>query len=144
MTVYVVVAGEYSERHIEGIFDSEEKANEYVKLFNLMSISMYRKARIKAYELNSKDEDESWYDWIRCTYNVDNNTVTTEGEFYEEEECAYGLNNNKYFEFSVRFDEQLVDESVLLRIAQDRWAKYKYEHNVEEAEDDGQGLDQVD
>ena len=124
------MAGEYSERHIEGIFDSEEKANKYAKVFDLTS--MYRKARIKAYELNSKDEDESWYDWIRCTYNVDNNTVTTEGEFYEEEEFVYGLSNNKYFEFSVRFDELLADESILLKIAQDRWAKYKYEHSDEE------------
>jgi hypothetical protein len=128
------MAGEYSERHIEGIFDSEEKANEYAKLFDL--VSMLRKARIKAYELNSKDEDESWYDWIRCTYNVDNNTVvTTEGEYYEEGEYVYGLSNNKYFEFSVRFDEQLADESVLLKIAQDRWAKYKYEHSDEEETD---------
>jgi len=126
------MAGDYSERHIEGIFDSEEKAKHYVKLFDLMW--MYKNARIEAYELNSKNEDESWcwYDWIRCTYNVDNNTVTTEGEFYEEDECVYGLSNNKYFEFSVRFDEQLADESVLLKIAQDRWARYKYEHSDEE------------
>lgn len=125
------MAGEYSERHIEGIFDSEEKANKYVKAFNL--ISMYNNARIKTYELNSRNEDESLYDWVRCTYNVDDNTVvTTEGEFYEEGEYVYGLSNNKYFEFSVRFDEQLADESVLLKIAQDRWARYKYEHSDEE------------
>ena len=125
-----MMAGEYSERHIEGIFDSEEKANKYVKAFKLISI--YNNARIKAYELNSRNEDESLYDWVRCTYNVDNNTVTTEGEFYEEEECVYGLSNNKYFEFSVRFEERLADESILLKIAQDRWARYKYEHSDEE------------
>lgn len=138
MKVYVVMAGEYSERHIEGIFDSEEKANKYVKAFNL--ISMYNNARIKAYELNSRNEDESLYDWVRCTYDVDNNTVTTEGEFSEGWEYAYG----RFFEFSVRFDEQLADESVLLKIAQDRWAKYKYEYSVEEAKDDRKRPDQVD
>lgn len=142
MTVYVVTAGDYSERHIEGIFDSEEKANKYVKAFKLLS--MYNNAWIKAYELNSRNEDESLYGWVRCTYDVDNNTVTTEGEFDEEEEFVYGLSNNTYFEFSVRFDEQLGDESVLLKIAQDRWARYKYEHEVEEVEDEGQGSDQVD
>ena len=70
--------------------------------------------------------------------------METEDSWEEDGDYAYGLGENQFFEFSVRFDERLADESVLLKIAQDRWAKYKYEYSVEEAKDDRDGLDQVD
>lgn len=120
--------GEYSEREIKGIFDSEEKANEYVKLHNLGST--FRDARVIPYELNSVPKPK--YEWLRCFYNVTENTIASEEDWSEENDYAYKMGKAQFFEFSIRFQERLADESVLLKIAQDRWARYKYEHSDEE------------
>ena len=100
-----------------------------MKLFNLTS--RFHEARIKPYELNSKPKQLE-YEWLRCLYNVTRNLISTEGDWCEEDEDVCRFGSDQLFEFSVRFDERLTDKSLLLKIAQDRWARYKYEHSDEE------------
>jgi hypothetical protein len=53
--IYVVTSGEYSDYHIDGIFDNKDKANAFVKKFS--SDDYGGKCYVEEYELNPYSEE---------------------------------------------------------------------------------------
>lgn len=156
MYIYIVTSGKYSEYHIDGVFTSRKRAEEFLQAEKRKFDDDYR---IETYDANSKDKisvdnfpfgdksqseetDEYFY---RFYYSLDYELIDclNIGKSYPytyakseptEERC-----NRKWIDtFTETFDERLVftviakDEETAKKIAQDIIAEYKYKKEIEE------------
>ena len=156
MYIYIVTSGKYSEYHIDGVFTSRTRAEEFLQAEKREFDDDYR---IETYEANSKDKisvdnfpfegksqseetDEYFYRfYYSLDYELIDCVMTGKSYLYAyanseptEERC-----NRKWVDtFTETFDRRLVftviakDEETAKKIAQDIIAEYKYKKEIEE------------
>ena len=124
--VYVITAGEYSDYHICAVTDDKESAEN----FRMLNESEWCPARIEEYVIDQMKEPPKSY-W-HITYNLRGEcrccSLYHYAEGKNEPDERVDLNC-----FTFYTDVIGDDKSKALKIAQDRIAKYKYEH-MEEVE----------
>lgn len=128
MKVYVVTSGHYSEYHIEAIFTNRSAAEKFCNLdFN---------REIEEYETDSVEIKTSYN--ANVYYSVEKGKITDintqSGTIGIEETYCCGQ-----YRTSVNISEKVfkdiyehgIKSEMLLKIVQDKWAQYKYEHEDE-------------
>lgn len=126
MKVYVITAGEYSDYHICAVTDNLESA----KNFRMLNESDWCPARIEEYFIDQMKEKPKSY-W-HITYDLRGECRCcslyhyAEGKNEPDERVDFNC-------FTFYTDVICEDKTKALKIAQDRIAKYKYEH-MEEVE----------
>ena len=135
MKVYVVTAGEYSDYHIERVFLDKDKAHRYSNVRYGMNVE----------EHDTDAEDKPIPAFFQIQYCPERNEISIIGEvdkcikwFGQEKQIASERFTpwSHYFQFYTEATERLVADMehhgnkspLLLKIAQDRFAKYKAEH----------------
>lgn len=121
--VFVVLQGHYSDRHIEGIFDSEAAAIRFTRAHKIPD--WYSQYDIERWPINPpfyKDQ------WVQIEYNYSENKI----DHIETEYCSgYEYDaGNFIFPLSINSDalERYIydnNDTLLLKVAQDRYAEYK-------------------
>lgn len=135
MKVYLVEVGEYSDRYIEKVFESEEKAKKYVELATKYKLNLdYEYGNVSILEYETSDNDgivNSDTHYIRVAYYESGNFIIYD-ELYDkpfETECCgtalWGLDK----EYNIcleagRYDKQK-DRDMIRKICQDRIAEWK-------------------
>lgn len=123
--VFVVMQGQYSDRHIEAIFDTEE-----------MALAFTRAHRISAWE--SPYDIQKWQvnagifaedlQWVEVDYDYYENTIDSiKHDPYITQDCDCGMFEcliSPKSEALTRYIET-GDDSLLLKTVQDRYAEYK-------------------
>lgn len=132
--VYVVTSGEYSDYRIEKVFSSHEKA----RLYSLLDPDR----RVEAYDMNDV-ELNVMMDYLLVSYDYKYNYI--DGLTL----CGDQVNPNisedwmRSFEFTLMLSDDRVyrnvmrygkNSKVILKIAQDKFAEYCYEHNTSREE----------
>lgn len=139
MKVYVVTTGWYSDYSIIGVYTSQEKAEEYLKLHNKESLFG---SRIEIFEANKPNSEKinyyqfeytRDYKFEKCSkyngYHYD--PVVREEEITEWADAYHMARKTREI---ICFDVYAEDEDKAKKIAQDRIAEYKYRKEVEEKE----------
>lgn len=156
MYIYIVTSGEYSEYHIDGVFTSRKRAEEFLQAEKREFDDDYC---IETYEANNKDKisvdnfpfegksqseetDEYFY---RFYYSLDFELIDclnigkSYPYAYANSEPTEERYNHKWVDTSTEtFDRRLVftviakDEETAKKIAQDIIAEYKYKKEIEE------------
>lgn len=121
--VFIVLQGDYSDRHIEAVFDSEAEAQRFTRAHKLPD--WYSQYRIERWPVNPpiyKDQ------WVQIEYDYTENKIDhIETEYCSNTEYDMG---NFCFPLSVNsdaLDRYIYDknDAILLKVAQDRYAEYK-------------------
>ena len=134
MKIYVVTSGEYSEYHICGVFTKKKLAKEYAKLHGLSSHDY----KIEEYEADKYQTDldsSEEHMLIYVVYDVENNRIVNSDTDYDDGDRVEGYSYNlKTFCFSIPASSVKPNKNryeQLLKIARDRYAKYRYKCEIE-------------
>lgn len=133
MLVYVVVEGYYSDYHIEGIFTTRERAEEFV--------DFRKRTCMHSYKLNKNYGIEEWeldslqnYKWIVYgRYNFSKNVIDWVESTDDQNLPFEKWNTGKYvgsghiYDFAIPWDKRFEDKEVLKKAIQDRYAMWKAE-----------------
>lgn len=157
MYIYIVTSGKYSEYHIDGVFTSRKRAEEYLQI--LQKRNEYGNYYIEAYEANGTKEisvDEFTNDgkvvseevdgfFYKFYYSLDYELIDclnigkSYPYAYANSQPTVERYNHKWVDtFTETFDKRLVftviakDEETAKKIAQDIIAEYKYKKEIEE------------
>jgi len=135
--VYIVTDGEYSDYHIEKVFTDPVKA----RLCQMLLCPDY--GRVEIYDVDDVEITVN-SNWIRVIYYVNSDyidkiEVSDAGE-YESISYEYG---GVYYTFSINLTNKRLYSNVikygmgskmLLKIAQDKFAQWAYEHDTNKEE----------
>lgn len=136
MKVYIVTAGEYSDYHIEAVFTDSVTARRYARLDTDRNVEEYDVDSI------SLEFEEKLMSEYNIGYNFDTNKlVSIHNTTWEQEDevCQY---ESFLFYFHLHTDKRLYDDlkhhgtnsKLVLKIAQDRFAKWLAEHDISKEE----------
>lgn len=123
--VFVVMQGQYSDRHIEAVFDTEEMARAYTRAHRIPAWnSPYN---IEKWQVNAGLFAED-LQWVEVDYDYDANTIDCIGhDPYITQDCDCGV-----FECLISPKSEALahyvetgDDSLLLKVVHDRYAEYK-------------------
>ena len=123
--IFVVMQGQYSDRHIEAIFDTEEMARAYTRAHRIPAWnSPYN---IEKWQVNAGLFAED-LQWVKVDYDYDTNTIDCiDHDPYITQDCDCGV-----FECLISPKSEALahyvetgDDSLLLKVVQDRYAEYK-------------------
>ena len=128
--VYIVTSGSYSDYHIECVFLSEENAKKYASLCENSELETY----VPADSADGHKDDEK----LILKYSPKDNRIISAcfGNWVSKD--SYWFDQ---FEFSLWIGSRVVqdviqnglDSELALKVAQDRYAAWKYEHELIEA-----------
>lgn len=135
MKVYLVEVGEYSDRYIAKVFESEEKAKKFVELATKYKLSMdygYGNVNILEYETSDSDcifNGDAHY--VQVTYYENGNFIIGDELYGKPFETEY-ININQYSRYKAyticleagRYD-RYKDKDKICKICQDRIAEWK-------------------
>lgn len=127
--VYVVTEGIYSDYHIEGAFTDEESAKKYATLCGGTVETLIPLDRQDGHR-----DDEK----VLITYNYSTNKIINiyfwiRNEQYDKDYCS-----DSCFKFSLKVNSRVgqdillkgADSELALKVAQDRYAAWKYENKL--------------
>ncbi len=125
--VFVVMQGQYSDRHIEAIFDTEENAQKYVR--SHLKPKWDSPCYVEKWEVNPSVYGQKVQD-VEIEYNPENNTIVrVDPESYHISDGMWGVEG---FVFSISSKSipllyyiKTGNTDNLLKVAQDRYAEYK-------------------
>lgn len=127
--VYIVTAGCYSDYHIEGVFLSEESARKYASLCDCEDSELETYVPMDRAD-GHKDEEK-----LILKYKPDTNKIISIcfGDWIKKDRCWSGE-----FEFSLKVGGRVGQDVILngpdselaLKVAQDRYAAWKYENEL--------------
>lgn len=127
--VYIVTAGIYSDYHIEGVFLSEESARKYASLCDCDDSGLETYVPMDRAD-GHKDEEK-----LILKYEPDTNKIISIcfGNWLEKDRCWSGE-----FEFFLNVGSRVgqdvilngADSELALKVAQDRYAIWKYENEL--------------
>lgn len=127
--VYIVTAGIYSDYHIEGVFLSEESAKKYASLCDCDDSGLETYVPMDRAD-GHKDEEK-----LILKYEPDTNKIISIcfGNWLEKDRCWSGE-----FEFFLNVGSRVgqdvilngADSELALKVAQDRYAIWKYENEL--------------
>ena len=125
--VYIVTAGCYSDYHIEGVFLSEESARKYASLCDCEDSELETYVPMDRAD-GHKDEEK-----VILKYKPDTNKIISicVGDWLKKDRCWSGE-----FEFFLNVGSRVGQDAILngadselaLKVAQDRYAIWKYEN----------------
>ena len=126
MKIYVVTSGTYSNYGIDAVFTDREKAKQYANLDSGREIEEYESDPVEIEEPHS----------VNVGYDVSGNYISfiETDPFFSDE----GYDGQR-FRSNITLNERLLKDikengmksELLLKIIQDKWAQYKYEHEDE-------------
>lgn len=123
--VFIVLQGNYSDRHIEAVFDSEVKAQQFARAHKLPD--WYSQYKIEKWQVNADFFPEN-LKWVEVDYDYDANKIDSIiHDPYITQDCDCGMFEcliSPKSEALTRYIEK-DDDSLLLKVIQDRYAEYK-------------------
>lgn len=124
MIVYVVTSGEYSDYHIDAIFSTKEKAEEYIKIHARYNQGYYSdRAGIEEWEMDKNNSIPTMRaEYYTVSQKIDFNLVS---DYIEDKmrNCCYSMKSEpeKVFICTVHYH---VDEEVMKKAVRDRYAQF--------------------
>lgn len=127
--VYIVTEGMYSDYHIEGVFLSEESARKYA------SLNDYDDRELETYVPMDRADGHKDEEKLILKYNPDTNKIISicSGDWLSRDRCWSGE-----FGFCLNVGSRVgqdvilngADSELALKVAQDRYAIWKYENEL--------------